>query len=174
MDDEAIDFAAVDIGTAREVVRLAEVELQGELDLLIGSNQRAATLCGIFTASAVAAVGGAALAYDGYFMAAMWGAIAAGVGLLAGSAFCVAAMWPCGFYLAGYAPGWMVGSRDALFGSLSDTLLNVAALYEERIQHNRRVNRWCANMLRAGAILGCSAPVVGSVVLEIVYLRSGG
>jgi hypothetical protein len=89
----------------REIIRIAELQLQAQLTVTMAANQRAATLCGIFTTASVAALGGAAAAINtGGGKAIIAAAFVAAAMLFTASVLCVRALWPADFYIAGNQP----------------------------------------------------------------------
>lgn len=160
MEEDAIDYSSVAPEVAKEVLRLGEVQLQAYQALAIGGNQRAATLCGILTAAAVGAVGGAAAGLNvGDIRFALSAGLVA-VMLLAGAALCIAALWPATFYAPGYSPSDLL-NRGVLFGNMEDTTLHLAGLYAQRISDNRRTLIGSARLFRLAAVVGCGAPICG-------------
>lgn len=164
MSEAELDFSQVKPEVAREVLRLGEVQMQAIQALVVGANQRAATLCGVLTAAAAVTMGGVAAAHAAGKVDLVLAGVLVALMLLAGAAFCVAALWPADFYAPGYAPGDLI-NRDALFGSLEDTMLNMALLYDGRIRENRRVLIKSSRLFRLGAVAGCGAPVLGGLLL---------
>lgn len=148
---------------AKEIIRLAELQLQAMLTLTVGANQRAATLAGIFTTATVATLAAVAAAIDKKIgIDVVSGGIICAIFLFSGSICCVASLWPMDFHIAGSQPkNWL--TTEVFHGSLSETLLYQAENYQERIEVNMRVNRVCGSFLKIGAALACAAPICGAI-----------
>ncbi|NFV79289.1 hypothetical protein [Magnetospirillum aberrantis] len=157
------------VEVAQEIIRLSELHLQSMLTISIAADQRAATLAGIFTTGTVATLAAVAAAVSsGMGAAIIGGGVICALFLFVGSLFCVAALWPTNFHVAGIHPkSWLNG--ETLFGSRAETLLYHAQNYQERIDHNIGVNKRCSKLQKRGAALACAAPVVGVAVWVLLH-----
>lgn len=157
------------IEVAQEIIRLSELRLQSMLTISIAADQRAATLAGIFTTGTVATLAALAAAVSsGMSAAIISGGVTCAIFLFVGSLFCVFALWPTDFHVAGINPqSWLNG--ETLFGSLSETLLYHAENYQKRIDENMGVNKRCAKRQKIGAALACAAPIIGTLVWATIH-----
>ena len=163
------ETAKLDLELARVVLRQGELRLQDQLARALASDQRATTLAGLFTAAAMAALGFGAsvLGQRDADLAIGIGSLGTGTLLLAGVGLCVAAAWPVPFAAAGAAPEkwWKDGVETR---PLAECLKKESRNYQRRIEHNRAVHARATQWLRAGIVIGCSAPALGLVVWALV------
>ena len=157
--------AELDLELARTILRQGELRLQDQLARALASDQRATTLAGLFTAAAMAALGFGAsvLGQRDADLAVGIASLGTGTLLLAGVGLCVAAAWPVRFAAAGAAPEkwWKDGVETR---PLAECLKKESRNYQRRIEHNRDVHARATGRLRAGIVIGCSAPALGLVV----------
>ncbi len=163
------ETAKPDLELARVVLRQGELRLKDQLARALASDQRASTLAGMFTAAAMAALGFGASIFgqqDGDFAVAV-ASLGTGAALLASVGLCVAAAWPVPFAAVGTAPDswWNDGVETR---PLAQCLKKESGNYQRRIQHNRDVHARATRCLRAGVVVGCSAPALGSAIWVLV------
>ncbi len=162
-----MDLSKSNPETTREIVREAEIYLQGQLTLATSADQRASIMASVFAAAGAAIVAGlitlvsSDMAAD--FMPVFIGGAVAAVLFLAGAGLCVWATLPVGFDLPGSQPGdW---EKDVKAGtSLDDSLAEQAKHYQGKIEDNREALRQNAGRFQLGAISGITAPFVGFLV----------
>lgn len=147
--------------SVREVLRQAEACLSGTVQLAMASDQRAATLAGIFTAVGVAIAGAStALAATGPFFL---GALVASVLMFAAAASFIYSARPVDFHVSGYEPEQLSKSaadpRWVMIYAISDT--------QERIRLNREVLRQAAWPYYLGAGLAIVAVPVGAAACYV-------
>lgn len=166
-----VDYKSVNIEIAREVLRRGEAHLQAMLTVATAADQRAATLCALFTTAAIAtfAAVGAAIGMGDAGAPLVYGGLVCGAMLLFAAFWCVRALWPCDFWLAGAHPRlWMTDS--CLTGSPAENMLWAAENCQSDIDNNNDALRRSANLVRWGAAFGCGAPVAGILVWLLAYL----
>lgn len=159
-----IKYSIVKIDVAKEIIRLSELKIQAQLQIGIAANQRSATLCGIFSTSTIAVMGAVFVYIDKNADNSIEIAgSCCSVMLFAAALCCLKALWPTSFATAGIEPkNWLY--RDALLGSIEDTLLNEAENYQSKIESNRITNKKCAIWFKMGASIGCAAPIVSLLI----------
>lgn len=157
-----MDWSKVDEEMAREILRQGEIYLSKTLEISIASDQHAATLAGIFSASATAALAvsaavaisensNGALVVSGLFVALTW---------LIGAMFCVSVVWPSKFQLPGNHPkNWW--PDEVSRGSIVEAIGGESENYQERIEFNEAAIKRSAKRLKWGAAIGSAAPFVG-------------
>ena len=157
-----MDWSTVSQDMAEKILGQGETFLQATLTVASGLDQRSATLAGIFSASATAALaasaaiqinepGDSALVYSGLAVAAMW---------FFGASLCVAALWPSKYHLPGNHPrNWWPESVSQR--PMVEAIGGESENYQERIDYNVNGIKRDTNYLKSGAAVGCAAPLVG-------------
>jgi hypothetical protein len=129
--------------TAKEIVRLSELYLDGTLRLSLGADARAMQLSGILGALATALVvagigallGNNLSLIDRNRWALAASLMAPATFFMAALAYSLNAAAPRGFYVAGnYFSSW--SSDEDLYGPLATALIEQARVYEEQINEN--------------------------------------
>lgn len=157
-----MDWSKVSPEMAEKILGQGETFLQATLTVASGLDQRSATLAGIFSASATAALaasaaiqisdtGDSALVYSGLVVAAMW---------FFGASLCVAALWPSKYHLPGNHPrNWWDASVSQ--GAWVEAIGGESENYQERIDYNVNGLKRDSRFLKSGAAVGCAAPFMG-------------
>ncbi len=157
-----MDWSKVDEKMVREILRQGEIYLQNTLAIATASDQHAATLAGIFSASATVALGvTAAIATSNQLdIALIASGAAVAVTWFIGSMFCVSVVWPSKFQLPGNHPrNWWPGNVS--LRPIVEARGGESENYQERIDFNEAAIRRSAIRLKWGAAIGCTAPFVG-------------
>lgn len=156
---------------AEIILRQGELKLSAQLMLATAADQRATTLSAIFSAIAVALIGGAATTYanDGIGLALLLSAMLSGLLYLLASAMCAYAARPVDFYTAGNQPNKWIRDR-ALEKEPQEALLKEAGNYQKGIITNRGAIRQNANRLRNALKIGWLSPIVGFGLWLVLFL----
>lgn len=164
-----MDWTTADVKMTTRIVDEGQTYLEGQLKLATSADGRAASLTGVFTAAAAALSAGLiALAVAGQpapaskYPIILGGGIAA-ILFLTAAAHCMMAILPAGFYLPGNEPSSWYGDIAAK-KALAEALGEEAVHIQSKIEENREVLSRNAKLFRRGAILGISAPTVGTLV----------
>jgi hypothetical protein len=127
--------------TAKEIVRLSELYLDGTLRLSLGADSRAMQLSGILGALSTAlVVAGVGVFFgnnqiDRNPLAKVASLIAPATCFMVALAYSLSAAAPRGFYVGGnYISLW--SSDDDLYGPLAKALIEQAHVYEDQINEN--------------------------------------
>ena len=159
-----MDWSKVSQEMAEKILGQGETFLQATLTVASGLDQRSATLAGIFSASATAALGASAaiqisdngncaLVYAGLAVAATW---------FLGALLCVAALWPSKYHLPGNHPrNWWAESVSER--PMVEAIGGESENYQEKIDYNVNGLKWDSMFLKFGATVGCAAPLVGLI-----------
>lgn len=163
--------------TTREIVREAEIYLQGQLTLATSADQRASVMASVFTAAGAAIVAGLITLFSSKtatdFGPVFAGGVVAATLFLAGAGLCVWATLPVAFDLPGNQPeAW---EEDVKAGKpLDDSLAEQAEHYQGKIEDNRKALKRNAGRFRWGAIFGIAAPFIGFLIwLFATFYASG-
>jgi hypothetical protein len=151
----------------KEILREAEVNLQGQLSLAIAADQRSSVMASLFTAAAAAIVAGlitlASTDNASHPIAIYTGGAVAAMLLAAGASLCIWAARPINFYVPGNEPkswyGDIANPRE-----LKVLLGEQAEVYQEMIDDNMRTLSKNSQRFIAGAMAGMAAPLAGFVV----------
>lgn len=165
------DWAKSDPQFVRQIVDEAQLYLSGLLQTAISTDQRSATLAGVF----ISASTGIAAAFLGYVAAKgvdiklLVAAGVAGILFAAAAIYCIQATLPVNWHLAGNSPaGWYsdVISKKPFMQALGEEAEN----YQRYIERNEKVMARASQRLRRGAILGMVAPFAGVAAYFIAFL----
>jgi hypothetical protein len=147
------DQSKLKIETAREIVRLSELYLDGTVRLALNADTRATTLAGMLATLVVGTVAaGVALLFTGADISPV--RFISGVALLTAAVISVTALWyavraakPRPFNVAGNSLKLYSSDAD-LYGDLKITLMGQAEIYQEQIDENKLWLSQAANDLR--------------------------
>jgi hypothetical protein len=162
--------------TAKEIVRLSELYLDGTLRLSLGADARAMQLSGILgtlSTALVAAGIGALLGnnlnlIDRNRWALAASLIAPAICFMAALAYSLNAAAPRGFYVAGnYFSLW--SSDEDLYGPLARALIEQARVYEEQIDENTANLERRASRIKLALRFMWLAPIAAMVVGAAAY-----
>ena len=169
---ERMDWSKADSNMVERIVEEGEAYLAGQLKLATSADQRASMLAGVFTAGATAVIAGLLTLHTAEKIALAQKFpvyLGGGVGFLlflAAASFCIAAIFPVGFWLPGNEPqAWyrdIEGAKD-----LKLALGEEAEHIQSKISENREVLSKNATRFKIGAILGIAAPIVALAVWMI-------
>ncbi len=168
---EKINWEKVDEKIIERISRNAETYLQEMLRAAASSDQRSATLGGIFiTAGSAIAIGLLAyLATEEASEPLVAGGLVTALIFIVGSFFCLHATTPVSFYIAGNLPkSWNSTVRDGT--GYKAALAGDLAWLGENIEENRAGMKSASRWLKWGIWLGMSAPVAGTLVTLFSYL----
>lgn len=165
-----IDWTTVDPEISREILRGAEMFLQGTVSVAASADQRASVLAGTFTGAATAVIAGliALTSQDSSVGVPIYagGGIAA-LMFFAGAALCVAAMMPIGFDLPGNEPqNWFDDVRAGR--TLSECVGDELSHYQDKIDDNCAAIGRNARRFKWGACVGIFAPLVGAATWGVL------
>ena len=166
------DWKTADLEMVREMVREAELVLEGQVSFAMSADQRASSLAGIYTATATALVAGV-VAAEALSPSVVVGGLVSAAFFIGGAGLCISTVLPTKFHVAGNEPeGWYgdVASGRPLVEALGEQ----AEHYQEAISFNNEKMKSCAIRYRGGAILGIAAPLAGLLcwlVTELVVCR---
>ncbi len=158
--DTGVDWTGVSEDMAREIKSQGERYIEGQLQIALASDQRAATMAGIFTAIATAAIAGGIAYWDKTGSAHVLSAgLAGGFWMMIGVGLCLWAARPVDFYIPGNHPEQWYESR---LGNLAENLGGEAENYQTRITSNAARLVKMGRVLKGGAFLVCTAPIVAT------------
>lgn len=167
-------FKGVSPDIAKEIIRLAELQLQAMVAMAAASNQRAATLLGIFSTASIASFGGFIASISGkQELATRATAVLAFVLLFSAATFCAAALWPADFYFPGQPPKSWFNTPGALTDPLPETQLHLAQDLDRRIFHNRKVLLACSHYIKVATLLACAVPPACALTWLCLHFFSG-
>jgi hypothetical protein len=145
-----MDWTTADEKMTTRIVDEGQTYLEGQLRLATSADGRAA--------SAVAGQPAPASKYP----LILGGGIAA-ILFLTAAAHCMMAILPAGFYLPGNEPASWYGDVKAK-KALAEALGEEAGHIQSKIEDNREVLVRNARLFKRGAIIGISAPTIGTLV----------
>jgi hypothetical protein len=158
---EEVDWDGVTGDMARLILAQGEAHLRGQLQVAADADRRAMTFASIFVTMATAVLGATVAFYNVKSdKAALIGGIAAVLCGVAAAVLCVWTARPQGFHLPGNHPRlwWPVRKND-----LVATIGGETENYQDRIDYNDRVLSKNSTIFMIGAILGVTAPAVGTL-----------
>ncbi len=153
----------------------AKEALQGTIDLGISSDQRSATLAGVFGAGAFALFTVAATIFASQDKPPifLFGALFVGLLLLVASGLCTLAASPGDFFAAGYEPKLLFPSATDLRWMQRYTIEDIQARIEANrleIEREARFTKWAIYFALAAMI--CSFAFVSIGVLQIQHANT--
>jgi hypothetical protein len=169
-----IDEARITENTAKEIVRLSELYIDGTIRLSLAADSRAMQLSGVLsassTASAIASIG--FLLQDkpidrNHFVVGISLLIAA-ISFMLALNFSLRAAAPRNFNISGnYFKEWS-SDRD-LYGPLSNALIGQASIYQEQIDENKATLNNRASKISSALKLIGFAPLLALVAGVVAY-----
>jgi len=156
---------------AREIKSQGERFLEAQLQVALASDQRAATMAGIFAAIAAAAIAGSIAYWDKTGSAPVLSSgLAGGVWMMLGVGLCLWAARPVDFYFPGNHPAQWFDLRDDT--SLAEALGGEAENYQDRIESNASRLVAMGDRLKLGAVLVGTAPIISVVMFGVISASS--
>ena len=168
---DQINWAKAQSEMLERIAQEAELFLSGMMQAAVSSDQRSATLGGVFIATATAIFGGLLIymAEYAFSWAVVAGAGVCGSSFIMAAQFCFSATVPVDFHIAGNEPrNWYsdIQSGKPYLEALGGELEN----YQECIRANDTTMKKASRNLKWGAKLGIAAPLLGLAAAAIAIL----
>jgi hypothetical protein len=160
----------VSLDTAKEVIRLSELYIDGTIRLSLASDTRAMQIASMSAAATTALL---LFSFNNIVQTAAlnktlgWASMAAGVLFFLALVYALRAAKPRHFHVNGTTLAqW---DKSELFGDLSEALLGQSKVYLEQIQENRQTLAANAKRIRFSLFMLAAAPIASLVVGLIAY-----
>ena len=169
-----IDPSRVKLATARELIRLSELYIDGLMRFSIAADARASSLSGILASAATALItAGLTLVFADLLptpisKALASSAFASSLLFYLALCFCISAARPRAFHVAGnYLQHW--STEEDLYNDLKTALVEQVKMYDEQIKENQHTLQKNADKINVALYFILATPFISLIVGVAVF-----